>query len=141
VATETKPVYGGMQKFVAVRTIKDHHHHLYVVCVYEGVMYLDVYTVTLLGAGLCGAGYNGAEHGSVTIPVLLRYGPLPSYDPSTRSTYTAPEVQIHTSSRRTGTCIGERVHDRSLYLYWRAHKPGSPLLLCSARAPVPPRMC
>jgi len=23
----------------------------------------------LLGAGLCGAGYNGAEHGSVTIPV------------------------------------------------------------------------
>jgi hypothetical protein len=24
----------------------------------------------LLGTGLCGAGYNGAEHGSVTIPVF-----------------------------------------------------------------------
>ncbi len=34
------------------------------------LLYLDVYTVTLLGAGLCGAGYNGAEHGSVTIPVF-----------------------------------------------------------------------
>jgi len=50
-----------------------------------------------------------------------------------------PEVQIHTSSRRTDTCIGERVHDHSLYLYCRTHKPGSPLLPCSARALMPPR--
>jgi len=44
---------------------------------------------------------------------VLRYGPLPS-----RPALATPEVQIHTSSRRTGTCmLASAIHGRLTLLY------------------------
>jgi len=72
--------------------------------------------------------WEGGLHAqTATSPTMLRYGPLPSW-PAHSISLRFRSTRAHAAQARV--LASAYTITLIFHLYWRTHKPGSPLLLC-----------